>query len=441
MQAHLAYDAIKNAKMNTVSAKTSMRLIELLAAFTLLIYPSLMIAIKGGMNGAFALLLLLSVIYLIFRPSNQPSVVWDREAITFLMAMTALPIAIFLSQSYHGHYSAHPYDAASRFLLAVPIFILLRTTKFNVAAAIQYGFPLGACVALIMGVNDESSGRMRTPFLDPIHFGDFALIIGIMSLLSINWPDSDKPALRILKILGFLAGMYATLLSGTLGAWIAIPIFLVILIYFNVLRFSWKQSVMILLVVLMSGFLSYQFNDKIKALIDVPLKREKTLIYQGNLNTDIGVRLQLYKAAVFIIAQNPLFGVGPEGFKDQMEMMERSGVITKIAASAGLGEVHNEILSRTAGSGICGFIAILMVYFIPLRIFINKTQSASTSVRRAGIMGVTFICGFFVFGLSLDVLNLTMAAAFYSLTVAVLLAACLNVHHDTHKIPDPVSGI
>jgi hypothetical protein len=42
---------------------------------------------------------------------------------------------------------------------------------------------------------------------------------------------------------------------------------------------------------------------------------------------------------------------------------------------------------------------------------------------------MVFVSGIFVFGLTVEFLNLTMAAAFYSFTVAALLAACYNVHH------------
>ena len=79
--------------------------------------------------------------------------------------------------------------------------------------------------------------------------------------------------------------------------------------------------------------------------------------------------------------------------------------------------------------GIFGLIAMLAVYFVPFRLFWQATKSASEQVKRAGVLGITFVSGFFVFGLTVEFLNLTMAAAFYSFTVAVLLAVCYNIHH------------
>ncbi len=96
----------------------------------------------------------------------------------------------------------------------------------------------------------------------------------------------------------------------------------------------------------------------------------------------------------------------------------------------GRGEVHNDILAKAAGMGILGLIAILAIYLVPLRLFWRATKSGSDRVRRSGILGVVFVSGVFVFGLTVEFLNLTMVTAFYGFTVAALLAACYNVHHD-----------
>lgn len=398
-----------------------------------------MIAIQGGMNGVFLLLLILSIMVLILRPSSMSPVVWDKEMVAYLVAMAALPMATFLSQSYHQDYNAPPYDAASRFLLAVPILLLLRRVKFNVVAVVQYGFPTGAIVGLIVGLIEYDVtiySRLRTSFLDAIHFGDFELILGVLSLLSINWISRDVFALRMLKIAGFLAGIYASYASSSRGGWLAIPVFLAIFYYFNVLKVSGKTLGVITLLVLTSVVSSYQFNQNIRQYIqginyyifNGPSDEIKEF-YRGNPDTDTGVRLQLYKAAIQIFARNPLFGVGTEGFKDAMTPMQQSGELTASAAAVGRGEVHNEILSRTVGMGIFGLVAILLIFIVPLKIFIRRARSVTAQVRQSGILGITFVSGFFVFGLTVDILNLTMASAFYSFTVAVLLAASLNIHH------------
>ena len=110
--------------------------------------------------------------------------------------------------------------------------------------------------------------------------------------------------------------------------------------------------------------------------------------------------------------------------------MEEAGKLTYLDAVYGRGEVHNDILSKAAGMGVFGLVAILAIYFVPFRLFWRATKSALAQVRSAGFLGLAFVSGFFVFGLTVEILNLTMATAFYGFTVAVLLAACYNVHYD-----------
>jgi O-antigen ligase len=405
------------------------RFVETAAAFLLLLYPSLMFAVKGGMNGSFLLLLLLSAAVLVWRPRNMPAVVWNREMTHYLMAMAALPIAIFLSQSYHHHYSGHPYDAASRFLLAVPIFMLLSRIRFDVVAWVQYGFPSAAIVGCLL-INEipGSGGRFGIPTLDLIHFGDFELMLGVMSVFTINWTGRDALLLRSLKILGLLAGIYASIASGSRGGWIALPVFLIIFVYFWPCKLVIKAIVVVQLALVLTGIFAYVSSQQTHHRVGDAVS-DLSALRQGNRDTSMGIRLQLFQAAAEIAKQNPIFGVGPEGFALEMEPMKKAGKITAMAAELGKGEAHNELLSKAAALGIFGLIAMLSLYLVPLRIFYRAACSDVIQVSQSGMLGLVFVSGFMIFGLTVETLNLTMAAAFYGLTVAALLAACLNIHH------------
>ncbi len=391
---------------------------EVAAAILLLIYPGLMFAVKGGMNGAFLLLLLLSLW------SRRP--LWDRETAFYLLAMASLPIAIFMSQSYHHHYSGHPYDASSRFLLGVPVFMMLRRMRFDIAAIVQYGFPAATLIGCLM-LKPIEDGRYGISTLDLIHFGDFALVMGVLSVSGIDWSGRDAPLLRVFKVAGFIAGMYASIVSGSRGGWIAIPVFLVIFIYFRMGRVTLKALFFVPLMMVIAGLVAYESSHEIHHRVDT-LVGDVTSLQQGNPDTSTGIRMQLFIAAAKVFVNHPVFGVGPEGFAGEMDAMQKAGLITPMAADLGRGEVHNELLSKAAGIGMLGLIALLATYLVPARIFYRSMRSQVPKIRQSGMLGLVFVSGFMVFGLTAETLNLTMASAFYGLTVAVLLAACLNVH-------------
>ncbi len=410
--------------MNIIESRY-LKSIEAVAAILLIIYPSAMFAVKGGMNASFLFLLLISLSVLIFRPREMSPVLWDANTKIFLFAMAALPAAIFISQSYHQNYSSHPYDAASRFLLAVPIYMVLRRINFKVVTLVQYGLPLAAIVGCLM-IKPIALGRYGIATLDLIHFGNFELLLGVLSIASLNWAGHDATLIKTLKVTGLLAGMYASIMSGSRGGWIALPVFLLIFLYFKAGKISFKILFITPMVLVMAGVFVYTLSEKVHHRID-EVTGDISEFRHGNSDTPTGIRFQLFQAATVIALQNPIFGAGTEGFAAAMNAMQKNGTVTPMAAELGRGEVHNEFLSRAAGLGIFGVIALLSIYLVPGRIFYCAMRTDAKKIRQAGMLGLIFVSGFMVFGLTAETLNLTMVTAFYSMTVAVLLAACLNL--------------
>jgi O-antigen ligase len=354
------------------------------------------------------------------------TVVWRREWTIYSMAMFAMSAAILISQGFHQNYTAHPHDAASRYWLAIPVFLLLQRLQPKVFTVLQFAFPAAAIAGFLLA--KDIGGRSGIGTLDLIHFGDIELILGMLSLFSINWFGRDKLPLRILKIAGFIAGLAASLASCSRGGWLAIPIFIGIFFYFKMKRISWRMilasAVLATLTIVMAYSISTNVHQRVNEFVS-----DVAAFDQGNRDTPTGIRWQLYKAALEVFSGHPISGVGPEGFALEMKPMQEAGKITPAAAVAGRTEVHNDLLAKAAGIGVLGLIAMLAIYIAPFRLFLQATKSASGQAKRAGILGITFVSGCMVFGLTVEFLDLTMATAFYSFTVAVLLAACYNIHH------------
>lgn len=394
-----------------------------LAALLLLVYPTLMLTVRGGMNGVFILALFAALLAWPFRWGDN-GLFAGRDVRRYAWAMFGLTIAIFISESYWQHYAGHSYDAAARYWLSIPIFLWLSRMEPKVFYALHVAFPVAAIAGFVLA--DEMWGRSGIGTLDLIHFGDMALILGVMSLFSIDWFGRDGVALRALKIAGFIAGTAASFGSGSRGGWLAIPVFVIIFLSFHRQRISFRGMVGIIALALSSMAVLYIFNGTINQRVNA-LVNDIRQYQAGNRDTSIGVRWQLYEGAIGIICRHPVVGVGPSGFAQEMKPMMEAGELTPEASDLGRGEVHNDVLSKTAGMGIFGLGAILLIYIVPFRMFRQATKSNVREVRRTGILGITFVSGIAIFGLTVEFLNLTMAAAFYAFTVAVLLAACQSM--------------
>ena len=395
----------------------------------LLCYPVLLLTVQGGMNALFFLLLILSVFCLHRAPESLHKDQWDAYTLAFALAMASPIFAVFLSQSYHGEFTARSYDGPSRFLLAIPIYLALRQIKISTLTMLQYGLPLGAISALlvvfIVADHQPFFPRAGNTFVNPIHFGDLALIMGFLSLFSINWAGRDPLYIVILKSLGLLAGLFVSVQSESRGGWIAIPVVLLTWLIIQNKERGLLRLLMTMVPPLLFGITSYFLINIIHQRVD-EVYSDIVAAWHGNLDTSIGIRLQLWETALYLFRENPIFGVGPNGYAPLMSTLTQSGLITEMAAYNGRGEVHNFIFASMARLGIFGLLSALAIFFVPFVIFIKTTKSDLATQRKAAMMGICLVLGFFIFGLSVETFNLKMVAAFYSLTLAVLLAIATN---------------
>ena len=387
-------------------------------------YPVLLLTVKGSMSASFLILVALSI-YLLF--SSEKSGFrhgMDRDTVLFCAAMSATFVSILLSQLYHMEGSARAFDSASRFLFSIPIFYVLRNVEIRVLGIVQYGLLTGATlIGLIIWITGQEISA-TTYFLIHIHLGDLALMLGFLSIFSINWTQRDTPLLVALKVLGLIAGLYVSLVSGARGGWAAIPVFILVWI---LLSPNFKNSAITKLLITTAAIVlgavsSYFLSDVVHVRVDAAISD----ITSADPDSSLGVRFQLWHAASQLFMQNLVFGVGADGFGLAMDRMSDSGVITKVAAEIGKGEVHSYYFATLARFGMIGLISVLMLFFIPLWLFYKATKSSHNFHRVAARMGLILVLGFLVFCVTVEMFNLKMVATFYGVTVAVLLAAATN---------------
>ena len=401
----------------------------------LLCYPALLLTVNGAMGVMYFLLLLASLIHLYRIRTSHTTPYWDRYSIPFALAMASPILAIFLSQAYHRSFNPAAYDWASRFLLCIPIFLALRKSTLPTITIVQFGLPIGTLVALLMLLIHPYNwgvGLTTSHAFNLIHFSDTALILGFLSLFSINWEHKDHALVLALKILGFISGCYMSFQSGERGGWIEIPLLILLLVISFNRKNVWLKVSVAIPVVIGSIWLSYLMSHMIHSRIDLIFSDIYSYSH-GNKDTSVGLRLQLYLAALHLFIENPFFGVGPGEFAHSMPSLTASGLLTPLGGVAGLSEVHNEILEKCAETGLFGFLSMLSVYFVPVYIFWRTAKSTYSTARIASLMGLCLVMGFFIFGLTVEIFNLKMTAAFFSLTLAVLIATATRQHDKTFE--------
>jgi O-antigen ligase len=263
--------------------------------------------------------------------------------------------------------------------------------------------------------------RVSSPFLNAIHYGDIALILGALSILSLNWWRKDGLPVRIIKIAGLIAGLAASVLTGSRGGWIAVPVVAVLILYVRGRGKSrrWKVLLPLAIVAILAGI--FVFSPAARDRVG-DLSSDFMLYKHGQRDTSLGIRLQLYEAAVKIVKSHPLLGLGAHGFRDSMQSFADAGGLTPMAAQFGRGETHNQFFAYLTDYGIVGGLALLSIYMVPGVIFWKRLNAPTGPASRAALMGLTFVVAFWIFGLTVETFDLKTTVSFYATIVAILTA-------------------
>lgn len=409
----------------------------LLLAVFLLIYPMVTVVVQGG---ASALLIAASAISLgvgvaAHRASASPVAPHgaDRLVWAACAAMSAPLVAVVLSEMSHAQLRWNAFDTPARFLAAVPLFLLLRRVPLRSLRWCDLSFAIAAFAALgvcLLSARDWGDGRLGSAFLNPIHFGDIALVLGVLSALSINWWQKDPIAGRLLKIGGLLAGLSASLLTGSRGGWAAIPFILLLVVFVRGRDKSRRWRVLVPVAAVCGLIALYFVSGTLQERIHL-VWADLAQYAQGRKDTSIGIRLQIYHAALILIPRSPIFGLGAGGFGAHLQALVDAGQMTAMAAELGRGEAHNQLLAFTANYGLVGGLAIIGIHFVPGMLCWRCLRAPAAPVRRAALMGVVFAAAFFMFGLTVEIFTLKMTASFYAAVIAILAAIAAHAGRPT----------
>jgi O-antigen ligase len=287
-------------------------------------------------------------------------------------------------------------------------------------------------------------------FVDPNTLGSQAFIFGLLSLLMISWGGKKSTALIILQGLGGILGLYVSIGAGSRGGWLTAPFTLLLIL---LLRFGdisnadplqkqkmWLQTLAICIGICFVTFLGFNFLEKLSTRIISGYFEVINWFTGINLESSAGIRLSVWKFGFQFANESLLFGYGEE--KNMMQVLQNSPL--NIAANEtaintmALTGPHSDILSKLLSAGLFGLCAYLSLLLVPFFIFWKRRNALDFNVKQAARIGLFYITGIFIAGLSNEQLSLKYLCTFYGLMIAVLLAQVL--HKSAAKQINPASS-
>lgn len=315
-----------------------------------------------------------------------------------ILLLALCSLTWFAINFYHGE-SPSSYDLASRYLLCILILLLLieHLPSFNWFLTCT---ALGAIVAA--GVGAWEFYILNHPRADGytgvIQFGNLALTMGIFSLSGVIYRlPEQRQWHRLLCLLGAIAGIYASFMSGSRGGWIAIPCIMLLILLSQVQKNNLKRmlgSIVVLLIVLTIAMInSRSFNERIDML-----KYDLQQYSQGNPNTSIGNRFALWVEAIRLAEEKPLLGYPSQEYRAELQKV--ADAQPKLAAAMGLANTHNSFLEIVVFYGAIGLLPFFALLAYCLYYFLRKLRAPCTTTRASAMCGATLIVSYVIFSQS-----------------------------------------
>lgn len=420
--------------------KHSYTKLDWLVILCVFMFPVTFLTIRHGVHVSLFALLLITAYQL--RHVGVKNIQFDYPRDFFILFIfSGLLLSVLISQIFRGAIHPAAFDGPSRILFAGITFVFLVQLNIQLIRVLSVAIPLGLiCIFLSVQLNPGAywAERYATYFVDPNTLGSQTFILGLLSLLMIGWSGKKSTALIALQVLGGLLGLYVSIGSGSRGGWLTAPFILLLIL---LLRFGdishagqsqkqkmWLQTIAVCIFIFFVFLIGFYFSEKLSTRIISGYFEILNWFTGANLDTSAGTRLSMWKFGFQFADESLLFGYGEE--KNMMQVLQNSPLNIPANETAintmALTGPHSDILSKLLSAGLFGLGAYLSLLLVPFSIFWKRRNALDFNVKQAARIGLFYITGIFIAGLSNEQLSLKYLCTFYGLMIAVLLAQVLH---------------
>lgn len=356
---------------------------------------------------------------------NRPRLrVEEKRLIFAVLFYTGIQLFAWL----HGQTSLETGEqlgGALRMLMLVPIYLALR----RVPGLDSYALPgllvggAGACLyamwVLATGADDGHGARV-TGTTSPLWFGGMTLAFALMMLGLFTRPAA-RPPLRLLILLALTLALAASAASGSRGAWLALPV--VLLMYPLTLgrnhSFRWRWG-LVALVGLMASLLLVAPGMPLGSRLLDAARAVGSLFGGGETAGTVGLRIEMWRVAIEAWLQNPLLGSGLGGYERAIDAAVAEGRLG--AHFDRYTHAHNSFLQALTEAGLPGLLAVGLLFGIPAMQFwrwLHRPHLPLATVAWCGLAGLSVIL---IMGLTEAVFARNIGVGSYGLLLALTYA-------------------
>lgn len=375
----------------------------------------LMIGVFNVPDGKSLLSRLIPVVafYCLFRFQGE----WRKNlAIPGFKVFSLANITLFVLFSLQHLLGGETFSFA-RILLLVQLYLTVlpwrKISMSHLSAILALGAVLtgAGSVYEVMILNLGRAGALAS---NPIPYATFASVLLISCLFFLFIFNAGK-RLSALYIAGVVGATTAIIFSGTRGAWLAVLVTLLML----ALPLARRATPKTLLATLFAGCLLasgsiYALGDKLESRYQ-QTSTEFASIANNNMNTSIGIRLQLWQRGWNYIMQSPLLGTGTTGYLQKIEQDDNAGLVTPSVLPISHSHFHNQYIDTLVRTGALGLFTLLSWMLLPAWLLHKQGHG---SLRNWALAGAAIVL---IAGLTDVPFHHTHIIYFYSMLMGVIL--------------------
>ena len=402
------------------SSETKRKQYVLFISISVFLFYAINQSVPSGYSLGATLLLLCSAVYLVQNP--LPALTTEEKI--SIGALAAFFLAAVLNFFVHDN-GLPALDLPSRFLLAIPIFLLLiqvppRQSWFWAGAAVgSYGAG-GVALWQIYGLGlDDVDG-----LTNGVRYGGISTMLAILCAAGLLWARRDNVAhpwlWRAVLVAGMISAGYGSLMSGTRGAWISLPLVFVLFCLGTFNRGNLYRACMVALVTLLAAGVWYATvpNNPLRVGYNQAVQDISGYMEDGNALGSISGRFELWRAALLNIPEKPIFGWNNSDYRARLEQQVANKQLDPHVLN--LAHTHNLYLETMLRQGVVGLLPVLALFIFPFVFFCRRLRAPDGNVRILAIAGTSLLAVFGMLGASHVVLYRNDTLLFFFITLIVL---------------------
>lgn len=399
----------------------------LLTSVCVFLFSALSLCIGSGYSLGAVVLLLSSTCLLWKGPRLHLQL--QREDRLLIGALLAYCLIFVANMLYHAD-PGREFDMPLRALLVVPVLLLLLAYPPRAAAwwsGVAAGAIGGAALALWQFTVQDML-RPQGSTSNAIHYGNVSMLLAMLSLSGLEWArvQPRKWAWIALLLAGCLAGVCGSVISGSRGGWIALPVCVLIIAVVNARAHGKRYLAVTFAAMAMLVAIAWHLpHSPIRERAAIAVTEVEKINDASNATTSIGQRFEMWRTALLLSTGHPLLGIGRSGYMEEKRELAASGKIGEMTRD--YTNAHNDYLDALVKRGAVGVLALLGLFLVPLALFAQALHHGPASARPFALAGVVLCTCYMIFGLTTSSLTLNIGIIMLVFPMAMLWAQLRHV--------------